>query len=268
MQNFGLPILFALFLWWFGTGIILFLDGRPRRTYKGSMLAASALLGGALWGLHLSSTDATPAGAYVAFTCAMMVWGWLEMSFLLQFLTGPRREACPPGSTGWLRTRYAIEAVLHHEIAILVGLALVAFATWGGANQLGLWTMAILWGMRVSAKLNVFLGVRNLYEQFLPQRLRYLESYFRRRPMNALFPVSVTVGTVVAVLAWAAALHPGASAFDTVAATFAGTLLVLGLLEHWFLVLPLPVERLWDWGMASRQPAKADPEAALAGGRE
>ena len=34
--------------------------------------------------------------------------------------------------------------------------------------------------MRQSAKLNVFLGVRNLSEEFLPQHLHYLQSYFTR----------------------------------------------------------------------------------------
>ena len=28
----------------------------------------------------------------------------------------------------------------------------------------------------------------------------------------------------------------------------------LALLEHWFMVLPLPSEKLWDWGMRSRTP--------------
>ena len=50
--------------------------------------------------------------------------------------------------------------------------------------------------MRESAKLNLFLGVRNLSEEFLPAHLAYLQSYFRRRSMNMLFPFSVTVSTV------------------------------------------------------------------------
>ena len=48
-----------------------------------------------------------------------------------------------------------------------------------GANQVGLWTFVILWAMRQSAKLNVFLGVRNLSEEFLPEHLRYLETSLR-----------------------------------------------------------------------------------------
>jgi hypothetical protein len=55
------------------------------------------------------------------------------------------------------------------------------------------------------------------------------------------------------MVVWQAAVAEGASAFDVVALTFAGTLLSLAVLEHWFLVLPLPSEQLWNWGLKSRQ---------------
>ena len=35
------PIFFALFVWWFSTGVILYLDGLPVRTFKWSRLAAT-----------------------------------------------------------------------------------------------------------------------------------------------------------------------------------------------------------------------------------
>ena len=42
--------------------------------------------------------------------------------------------------------------------------------TWGGANQVGTWTFLVLWVMRLSAKLNVFLGVPNLTERVPARR--------------------------------------------------------------------------------------------------
>jgi putative photosynthetic complex assembly protein 2 len=45
----GLPVLYALFLWWFSTGLILYLDGLPRRSFRWSMLVATGLLGAALY---------------------------------------------------------------------------------------------------------------------------------------------------------------------------------------------------------------------------
>jgi putative photosynthetic complex assembly protein 2 len=41
-------------------------------------------------------------------------------------------------------------------------------------NQVGTGTFAVLWVMRISAKLNLFLGVRNLSEELLPPHLAYL----------------------------------------------------------------------------------------------
>lgn len=65
--------------------------------------------------------------------------------------------------------------------------------------------------MRTSAKVNLFLGARNLSEEFLPPHLRYMESFFRRRAVNLLFPVSVTVASLVPAMLLAHALHPSTS---------------------------------------------------------
>ncbi len=77
---------------------------------------------------------------------------------------------------------------------------LLAALTWDAANPVGLWTFTVLWLMRWSAKLNVFLGVPNLNGDWLPAHLGFLQSYMGRRSMNHLFPLSVTTATVAAVL--------------------------------------------------------------------
>lgn len=252
MTQYALPLIFTLFIWWFSTGAILFLNGLPSRTFKWTMLGTSVVLVAALAGLGLTRDDTTVSGAYLAFTSGVMVWAWQEVAFLLGYVTGPRRTPCPPESSGWERAGYAFMAVMHHELALVgLGLAVVAL-TWGGENPTGLWTFMILWVMRQSAKLNVFLGVRNLNEGFLPTHLKYLQTYFTRRAMNRLFPVSVIVSTVVAAMIWQAATVTGITAFDATALTFAATLLTLAVLEHWFMVLPLPFEVMWNWGLKSR----------------
>lgn len=252
MSQYALPLIFTLFIWWFSTGAILFLNGLPSRTFKWTMLGTSVVLVAALAGLGLTRDDTTVIGAYLAFTSGVMVWAWQEVAFLLGYVTGPRRTPCPPESSGWERAGYAFMAVMHHELALVgLGLAVVAL-TWGGENPTGLWTFMILWVMRQSAKLNVFLGVRNLNEGFLPSHLKYLQTYFTRRAMNRLFPVSVIVSTVVAAMIWQAATVTGITAFDATALTFAATLLTLAVLEHWFMVLPLPFEVMWNWGLKSR----------------
>lgn len=254
MSLYVLPVIYTLFVWWFSTGVILYLNGLPRPTHKWTMAAATVLLGIALLGVAVTASDTRVSGAYLAFTAALMVWAWQEVGFLLGYVTGPRRLACPPDAQGWRRVGHAVMAILYHELALLVLGAAILALTWRQPNQLALWTFAVLWLMRLSAKLNVFLGVRNLNEQFLPEHLRYMHTYFRQRPSNALFPVSVIAVTALAAAGWHSAVTSRLGAFDITACSFVAMLLSLALLEHWFMVLPLPSERLWDWGMRSRAP--------------
>lgn len=244
MAEHALPAAYAVLVWWFSTGLILFLDRRPRRTFRWSMAGATALAGVALYGLVTSRTDTTTAGAYAAFTSALVLWGWHEMAFLMGFVTGPRRASLPEGCAGRRRFLLAFQVVLHHELALAATAVVVAWLTWGGPNQLGLWTFGALWLLRLSAKLNLFLGVPNTAEAMLPAHLRYLASYFGRRPMNPLFPASAAASTVAAALLLAAAA--GTAGPAAVGLTLLGTLVALGALEHGLFVLPLPAEALWS----------------------
>jgi putative photosynthetic complex assembly protein 2 len=99
--------------------------------------------------------------------------------------------------------------------------------------------------MRLSAKLNVFLGVLNLGEAFVPPHLKYLISFMRKRRMNALMPVSLLGG--LALVAWLTQLRvaPGVSAFHKVEYAFLIGMAGLAVLEHAMLVLPLPFTALW-----------------------
>jgi putative photosynthetic complex assembly protein 2 len=248
----GLPVLYALFLWWFSTGLILYLDGLPRRTFRWSMLGCTVLALLSLWGLFATRDDTSVLGAYAAFTYGLLVWGWHEMSFLMGYVTGPRREPCPEGCRGWRHMVHAIEAILWHELAIAATAVVMLALTWDSANQVGTWVFMVLWVMRLSAKLNVYLGVPNLTDEFLPEYLAYLKSFMRKRPMNALFPISVTAGTVVTTQLVGHALAGGEGSFEATAYTFAAVLLALAILEHWFLVLPLPDAALWSWALRSR----------------
>ena len=248
----GAPAAYALLLWWFTTGVILFLDGLPQATFRSSMAIATAILLPTLYVLRSSAADLSVSGAYVAFSCAVLVWGWLEMSFLMGFITGPRTHACVERCFGWRHFVHAAQAIAYNEIATLLGATGVLVATWGEPNRVALWTFMVLWAMRLSAKLNLFLGVPNVGEKFLPAHLQYVKSFFRKRSMNFLFPLSVSVSTVVLVLL----AHKYKTAADPargVSYALVSSLLALAVLEHWFMVLPLPSERLWNWALGKRR---------------
>jgi putative photosynthetic complex assembly protein 2 len=262
-----LPVLYALFIWWLSTGVIIYLDNLPRVTHRWSMLGATIILAVALHRLHGVSRDGTVPGAYAAFTYGLLIWGWHEMSFFMGFITGPLREPCPPGCSGWPRFVRALRACLYHELASLASGAAVVATTWGGVNQVGTWTFIVLWWMRLSSKFNVFLGVRNLSAEFIPEHLAFIRSFLRQRPMNLLFPFSVTIATVVAVLLVQRAAVPDITPFDAAGTTFIAVLLILAIAEHWFLVLPLPAAALWNWSVRARQERCAASDARLAARR-
>jgi putative photosynthetic complex assembly protein 2 len=246
------PALCALLLWWGGTVGVMHLNGLPRATHPWSMALATVVLGLALAGVAASADDTRVTGAYLAFVAALLVWAWQELGFLLGYVTGPRRVACPPNARGWNRVRHAVMAILWHELALLALMTAIVTLTWGQPNQLAVWTFASLWLMRLSAKLNVFLGVRNLSEEFLPAHLRYLVSYFRKSPRNPIFASCVIVATLLAAAAWHVALTAPDDPFTTTAHAFTAMLLTLAVLEHWFMVVPLPTQGLWRLGLRSR----------------
>jgi putative photosynthetic complex assembly protein 2 len=221
----------------------------------GTTLVAIAALGV----LFAASADRSVGGAYTAFTCALLVWAWTEMSFYMGMVTGPRRTACAPGCSGWPHFGHAVLASLYHELALVAGASAIAVATWSGDNQIAIWTFVVLWWMHQSARLNVFLGVPNLNKHFLPEHLEYLGSFFRHKPMNLLFPISVTISTVCT--AWLVHKAAGAeSGFEATGYTLLASLMGLAVLEHWLLVLPLSAVALWNWSLSSRgsTPASTD----------
>jgi putative photosynthetic complex assembly protein 2 len=247
------PVLFAIFIWWFSTGVVLLLNGMPRTTFRWSVLISSVLAVTALYGLSHTAGTSSVVNAYCAFTCALLVWGWHELTFLTGWLTGPRQQPCTAAS-GWPRFRQAVAAILWHELGILAGGLAIAAITWNAANQVGLWTFAVLWIMRTSAKLNLFFGVRNLSEEFLPPHLTYIGTYFRRRAMNAFLPVCIVLSTLVLVWIGHRALHVETTAADKVGLILVGSMLTMAILEHFLLVLPLSSTALWRWAMRNRTP--------------
>jgi putative photosynthetic complex assembly protein 2 len=242
---------YAILLWWAGTALVFFLDHKPERQFGRVMFGASVVLLGAI-ALAVSLADTRSAlAAYVGFTCGVVVWAWQELAFLTGWLTGPRREPCPEGALGWRRFRAALAAVLHHELAILAVGLLLLLLLFDAGNRVALDTYLLLAVMRLSAKLNVFLGARNLGESMLPPHLAHIGSFFRRSRMNIIFPFSLLGGIAATILL----LHQGigGDAFAQTAWTLLATMMALAVIEHVFMMLPLPLDGLWTWQRARRE---------------
>jgi putative photosynthetic complex assembly protein 2 len=266
MSDLALAALFAVFIWWFSTGIVLLLDRMPHGALRWGHWLSSLLALTAFVALAHTARELTVANAYCAFTCALLVWGWHELSFLSGWITGPRKTALPHGSTGWPRFVQSVRAILWHELAILAVAAAIVISTWGQPNQVATQTFLVLWIMRTSAKLNLFLGVRNLSEEFLPPHLAYLQSFFRRRAMNPLLPFSVLGASAVLAAMVMAAAEPSATPAAVVGTALVGTMLAMAIVEHLLLVLPIPSTALWRWALRAQSspPLSRKPAAATA----
>ncbi|GAB4039701.1 MAG: hypothetical protein Fur0014_09630 [Rubrivivax sp.] len=71
MAQILVPIAFAVFVWWFSTGLVLWLDRLPETGVRWGLVLSSLLAGLALWGLNGTADLTTPTGAYCAFSCAL-----------------------------------------------------------------------------------------------------------------------------------------------------------------------------------------------------
>ena len=247
--------LVALFFWWFATGAILVAVRRADRE------GAKARLWAVLWNLPFlllggfgfldTLGNNSVAGAYVGFLSALALWGWIELAFLTGVITGPVRQPLKAGVREWERFIRAWGTIAYHEMLLAFTLLAMIVASLGAENQFGMWTFAVLFAARVSAKLNLFLGVRKINVEFIPEHLNHLPSHFRIARMNWLFPISIT-GLSFALACFLERIWAVEMQADIVGFALLSALTALALLEHWFMVLPLPDEKLWRWMLAER----------------
>jgi len=252
------PILTACFAWWFSTGAILWLmsGSGPKGPRADRVLLIGSVTVAALSVAVLLATANvdTSLSAYLGFIAALAIWGVLEISFLSGAITGPSRAPCPPDARGYRRFLLATATVIYHEILIAV-VALGAIVGLAGAvNPAGPLTLGALACLRLSAKLNIFLGAPEFSDAMLPSRLSYLKTYFHRGPLNPLFPFSIIGGAIAACMLGAIAIAAPQGGATGTATALVFALVLLGLLEHVFMMTPLDDTALWRW--SSRRDAK------------
>lgn len=260
--------LVALFTWWFATGLILLVIRSADRTggnaYNRAVFLSVPVLALGVAGVILSTADASLTGLYKGFFGALAIWGWIELSFLSGVITGPERSDRPAGVSGADRFWRAWDALAHHEILLLAGLAFIILVTTGTENTIAVWTYAILFFARISAKLNLFFGVPRINFEFLPQPLQHLKTHMTRGPITAFFPLSVTVLSF-ATACFAQLLMTADTTVQATSFALLTSLSALALLEHWFMVIPLPDAKLWRWMLpdhaqkTTRLTAKEEP---------
>jgi hypothetical protein len=168
----------------------LYLVGLPRRTFAWIQSPDATDVGARCRGLAGRRNDASGRRMHLP-SAARSSPGAGRRSVSSPACTWDRAPAVVPRACRLAR-RFIRggAAILFHEFAILAGGAVVAGDGLGGRQSgraLGLsWCCGL---MRLSAKLNLFLGVPFLYDELLPDRPAHLRELLPRRPMNLLFPV-------------------------------------------------------------------------------
>lgn len=245
------PVIFATFLWWFSTGAIMAVYRRSLGFLRVYFAVTTVLMLVALGGVFLMRDATGTTDVYIAASCGVVIFGWHVMSYYLGFITGPRKAKAllsTHGTDAWSRFKAAVYFSLYHEVLVLLTAMLLLVMTWGSANQWSFWLYLTLWLMHTSAKVNVFLGVRNFHIDFLPWQMRPLGPLLSQGKSNALFPFSIVIATSVAIGLFYRVLLPDTPEAHIIGYLMIVTNLVLGILEHWLLVLPLPAT-LWGWGL-------------------
>lgn len=247
---YGLAVVYAVLCWWFSTGVILWLDRLPARTFGRSLALWTVLLGLSFWGVDQSMRQDSEFNAYLGFSSVILMWGWHELAFLTGIITGPRKVALSAGARGWQRFTESVGVVLHHELLLLVNFALLWWMQSGRPNHIAICTFALLWCMRLSAKLNLYFGVRQSGSQYLPPHLAYLATYFPSRGLTPWFVLSMSVSVIT--LMWLIRLIQIGDVAVSTNLVLLSALLGLAIVEHVLMLLPWTLDKLWGWALNSK----------------
>ncbi|MDH4442280.1 MAG: putative photosynthetic complex assembly protein PuhE [Rhizobium sp.] len=242
----------AITVWWVSTGLVLAMVNRPepKEWRILSLMPVMTVVGAGGFLLMLfGAREQTPLGSYAGFFGALLVWAWHEAAFLTGRLTGPRGGDCPPGLSGSARFKAAWQAVSDHEIAILITAVVLWFTLSGNPNRFGLAAFGLLWGMRISAKLLIFLGAPHAVSELMPKGIAHLKSYFRTDRLTPIFPLLLAIAAgLFAILVIGA--NRATQEHSVVGHTLLATFMALAIIEHLILVLPVSDTALWRWAMA------------------
>ena len=80
-------LLIAVFLWWLMTGLALMSVHQSRRTQRIIFTLTTLSMGGALFLVESNAALATTPATIAGFAMGLGIWGWLELSYLMGYIT-------------------------------------------------------------------------------------------------------------------------------------------------------------------------------------
>ncbi len=144
-----IPFASTVVIWWLGTILLLaFTRNLDVLKTRKLMFVSALLMQLGFFGLYYFSDDSMGSlSAYGSFFSAILVWVWLESSFLAGWITGSRKTPCSPNTGEFTRLTQAFQAVSHHELHIAILAVLIFLITKDSVNNVGFVAFLILWGM-------------------------------------------------------------------------------------------------------------------------
>ena len=239
-------VVIAVSAWWLLTGLALLLVHQPKTIAHRGFIGHSVLTLVAWLCMPLNVVSTSPIGVAGGFLLGLVIWGWLELSYLLGYVSGPNHQVYRGGPSTWRRFKGALATTIYHEAAVVACVAMLAVMSVDQPNQTAFFTVTVLCVMRWSAKLNLFFGVREFNDRWLPNHLRYLTSYLRIGKSSALLPASAILGFLVTYEIYALADQVNVIAYQ-LSLYLVASLMLLASIEHIFLLFPVNEAALWRW---------------------
>lgn len=100
-------------------------------------------------GLIISTAYNEIWAVYLAFVSALIIWGWVEFTFLAGLITGETHKACPEDIDETSRFIHAFKAINYHEFTLLGALVTIGLIDMTGGTAMATKTFACMWLMRI-----------------------------------------------------------------------------------------------------------------------
>ena len=248
-------LLIAVFLWWLMTGLALMSVHQSRRTQRIIFMLTTLSMGGALFLVEPNAALATTSATIAGFAMGLGIWGWLELSYLMGYITGPVKESATVSQSYSQVRRFqqALGTTIYHELLVVAVVGGVCVLGAGLPNPTIQNTLAVLWLMRWSTKLNLFFGVRHFNSEWLPAHMRYITSFLGPDKNNWFTLLSTLLAAYCTYLLF---FYGHGATEPAIGLSFflIAWLAALAVLEHCFLMIPMGETALWRWaGVNTRE---------------
>ncbi|MCK5932478.1 MAG: DUF3623 family protein [Fulvimarina manganoxydans] len=240
-------------VWWVSTGLILMAACRLRSDSAALKQIVGALSVAGVVASWLSLENSTSEGAWLGFAAALSLWAAHEIAFLAGWITGPRKRAAEPNRHPTVLE--ALATISDRQLALLLTAGLLAIVSLGRGNMTTFAPFMTLWVLRTLAEINLFLGAPAAATHMLPKRLGYLATYFRQDRMSPALPLTINCLAATLVIL----IDSSVTAVDdrrSVSAGLLAALVLLGLVETLFLMVPFGEDRLWRWALSRERETR------------